>query len=367
MSRTRLLIVSAAIVSAAVFSIFHFRSHDDIKTIQSHGDTKTIWGETINLDDKLRIVADSDIMQRLKGIDQSGPPRYFGPKLPAFSRYDHSIGVLVLLQRAKAPFEELVAGILHDSSYTAFSHVCDFLFAGGSIMKYTEVGYQDFSHVKFLEKHAKTLARSVGLSVSDLSTDNKPRLEQKLPDMCADRIQYNIHTGVILGRISQNEAAAIVQNLGYRDGKWFFTDPVLAKKFAKLSLHFTRHFWGAPWNVSMNVHLGKALKRAMHLGVITMDDLFSTDDAVLKKIRNCSDVQFKLCMQQCDQQLLEIEGQTYHNERFYSKFRGIDPLVKNENDVLVRLTTIDPEFKAEYEEVKEWCSKGFDLRILDVE
>jgi HD superfamily phosphohydrolase len=357
-SRSKLFSFVAAAVFAASISVFRLQCDD--------GEIETIWGEKIYLDGKLLAIASSDVMQRLKGVDQSGPPRYFGPKLPAFSRFDHSVGVFALLRKAGAPFIEQAAGLLHDASYTAFSHVCDHLFAKKT-GEFTENGYQDSVHMSFLREHAQALAKEIGLSIEDLNPDNNPRLEQALPDMCADRIQYNIHTGVILGRISKDEAAAMVDDVVFEDGKWAFKDPELARRFAMLSLHFTQNFWGADWNVSMNIHLGKALKRAISIGLITESDIYSTDDFVLEKILNCKDEQVKVYLKQCDQQLQKIDGKKYHTEHFVPKFRGIDPLVKREDGSFIRLSEINQEFKKEYDSVKEWCRNGFNVHVLDAE
>ncbi|HUB93002.1 MAG TPA: HD domain-containing protein [Verrucomicrobiae bacterium] len=66
----------------------------------------------------------SQPVQRLKGIAQFGIPDEFYHK-QNYSRYEHSVGVMILLQRLGASEEEQIAGLLHDVSHTAFSHVID--------------------------------------------------------------------------------------------------------------------------------------------------------------------------------------------------------------------------------------------------
>jgi HD superfamily phosphohydrolase len=72
---------------------------------------------------------DSKAIQRLKLIDQSGPTAYFLKNFRRFSRYDHSLGVYALLKRYNASQEEQIAGLLHDASHTAFSHIGDWIFS----------------------------------------------------------------------------------------------------------------------------------------------------------------------------------------------------------------------------------------------
>src|SRR6516165_8539162 len=66
--------------------------------------------------------------QRLKGIRQAGPSALAFP-FKTVTRYEHSLGVFLLLRRLGADRREQVAGLLHDVSHTAFSHAVDFVFS----------------------------------------------------------------------------------------------------------------------------------------------------------------------------------------------------------------------------------------------
>jgi HD superfamily phosphohydrolase len=326
-----------------------------------------IWGDVLDLDDDLVTISETDVMRRLKKVDQSGPPRYIGPKLPAFSRFDHSIGALALLKKAGAGRKEQIAGLLHDSSHTVFSHVGDYIFSK-DINDNAQESYQDKNHLSHLQKVGiGAILAKFGMSLDDLDLDKGEyaRLEQPLPNMCADRIQYNIHTGVILGLLSEEEAAAIVADLKFEDGNWFFSKKDLAKKFANVSLYCTQNFWGAKWNTSMNIHFAAALRRALDVKLIRMEDLFTTDDMVMPKLENSSDDVIKANLQQCVLYDVKISGKQYVTKKFVPKFRGIDPFVKNsESGKLERLTALDLMFKNQYDAVKKWCADGYEIDIL---
>jgi hypothetical protein len=63
----------------------------------------------------------SQPVQRLKGVSQQGfPKRETKTDFPIFTRYEHSVGVMLLLRRLNASVEEQVAGLIHDVSHTAF-------------------------------------------------------------------------------------------------------------------------------------------------------------------------------------------------------------------------------------------------------
>lgn len=105
-----------------------------------------------------------NILQRLKYVDQAGPITYFG-YMPYFNRYEHSIGVLALLQKANAPLNEQVAGLLHDISHTIFSHIADHLLYKSNLEK----SYQDTVHLKFLKTmHVQKKQNLTGYSLKIL-------------------------------------------------------------------------------------------------------------------------------------------------------------------------------------------------------
>jgi len=61
----------------------------------------------------------SKSMQRLKKIAQHGiPNKYY--HYAGGNRFDHCVGVMLLLKRLGTTEEEQVAGLLHDVSHTAF-------------------------------------------------------------------------------------------------------------------------------------------------------------------------------------------------------------------------------------------------------
>ncbi|MBD3313109.1 HD domain-containing protein, partial [Candidatus Woesearchaeota archaeon] len=65
-------------------------------------------------------------MQRLRGINQYGVWKFVTPWMTT-TRFEHCIGVYLLLRRLGADKEEMVAGLLHDIGHAAFSHVYDYV------------------------------------------------------------------------------------------------------------------------------------------------------------------------------------------------------------------------------------------------
>ncbi len=326
-----------------------------------------MWGEQTVDHPLIQALLEAPLMQRLQHIDQSGPVRYFG-YAPAYSRYEHSVGVWALLKRFNCPFPEQVAGLLHDASHTVFSHVADHLFA----QPQSEYSYQDTIHLWFLDKmQVVPLISPYNLTLKQMDAENVSYrgLEQHLPDMCADRIEYNLHTGLLFKRITKEELIKILDDLRFENGQWFFVSISSARKFADLSLYFTEYHWGAAWNLVFYHYFKEILQRAMELNLITRDHIhFSTDQKVVNILLNAEVPYIQKRLQACrciHQSFTLVEGEDY-DLYFQPKFRGIDPLVSY-NNALYRLTTLDPSFNKAYHQLKEKCKKGYkiSLTILD--
>src|SRR5579872_5841205 len=67
----------------------------------------------------------SSAVTRLKGIHQGGSA-YLVMKRRDNTRFEHSVGVMSLIRCLGGSLHEQIAGLLHDVSHTAFSHVVDY-------------------------------------------------------------------------------------------------------------------------------------------------------------------------------------------------------------------------------------------------
>jgi hypothetical protein len=290
--------------------------------------------------------------QRLKEIDQHGITSYC-LNSPTFDRYTHSISVYSLLKRFNAPYKEQIAGLLHDISHTVFSHVGDHLFNKPE----GERSYQDDIQEEYLREIGfDKILEKYKIDVSEILDDNPnfTCLEQKLPYMCADRIEYNLHTAIVFNDMTIEEMNEILDDLHFDGFSWFFTKPDLAYAFAKHSLNYTCSFWGSKVNNVCIAWFTEALKTAIEKKILTNEEIhFSTDRFVLEKLTQSDDPIISNLMEKCwaeDKQLDLIPHTPI-------KLRAIDPYVKIEGS-LCFLTDIDPFFKEAYESVKNYAKTG---------
>src|SRR6476660_7504755 len=94
--------------------------------VETHHDK--LWGKITLAQPVLRELVASAPVQRLKHIHQAGASYYLLPEERGGTRFEHSLGVLYVLQQMGAGIEEQIAGLLHDVPHTVFSHTVDIVF-----------------------------------------------------------------------------------------------------------------------------------------------------------------------------------------------------------------------------------------------
>jgi uncharacterized protein len=303
-------------------------------------------------------------VKRLKHIHQYGVSYYDRSHTENYNRYDHSLGVFAILRLHKRPLEEQIAGLLHDVSHTVFSHVGDWIFD----MENQEKDYQNSIHVWFLQKTGiAALLKKYGYDPYRMIPSEKyhPALEQPLPNLCADRIDYNIQGAYFKGFITKEEAHTIVQNLYFDGKKWISYSPKLMSKLVASSLYHTRHCWGGPRNHIASQFLAEALKYAVQCGTITYDDIhFGIDDDVWQTLIRSADTRVQVKIMPLQEGLKEAFRYSTKPKAFrvQSKFRGINPWVVIEGKI-ARLTDVDSLLKEEFFKVKREVEQGWTILL----
>ena len=179
----------------------------------------------------------SPSLQRLKDIDQVGFLPVFekilSQKIKKLTRFEHSLGVFILLRKFKASFEEQIAGLLHDVSHGVFSHAIDYVVDEGSEK---DQSFQDKILKSFIKNsEIPSIFKKYNLNLDYiLEKENFPLLEKDLPDLCADRIDYSLRSAVCNGVISKKEVKYFLKNLSVYNNLWVFKNFQSAKKYAKL-------------------------------------------------------------------------------------------------------------------------------------
>jgi uncharacterized protein len=217
--------------------------------------------------------------QRLKGVRQAGPSALAFP-FKDVTRYEHSLGVFVLLRRLRAPRREQVAGLVHDISHTAFSHAVDFIIASHE---------QDHhEQLKPLMLERPDLARALkrlGYSPCEFYDDSiYPLLEQPIPLLCADRLDYFLRDGLACGVVTSDFVGQVLGCLKIVDKTIVFSEIAVAREAAALFGTMNREWWASPIEAFIYNEFADALLEGMRLGILERDDLMTEDALVLAKL-----------------------------------------------------------------------------------
>ena len=299
-------------------------------------------------------------LQRLRGVDQSGYPEPFFPHLQKRTRFEHSVGVFLLLRQYGACLKEQVAGLIHDVSHTAFSHCVDYSL-GDSESERTQ-SHQDSVFESFVRgsEIPGILARH-GLDVDACMDDSHfPLKERPLPNLCADRIDYSLRSAGALGE--SQHSMAILETLRSDGREWYFDTIASARQYAALFSRLNATFWCGVSSAMMFRTVGDCLCYARQKGYLATSDFFATDEEVLDKVRHHLDEDDHLCLlfDRMNHRVAIYEDPSNYESVVFCKSRVVDPLCMHEGK-LSPLSDVDPSWRARLE--RESIPKTYFLKF----
>lgn len=289
---------------------------------------------------------------RLKKISQYGiPDKYYHHK--NFTRYEHSVGVMIILKKLGATLEEQVAGLIHDISHFAFSHIADWVFSKGA------EGNEDLQNTlmkKFIKKDkiVKILTKHAFLVDKILEEKNFSLLEKKIPDLCADRLDYTLREVKL--RFNHEIITPIIKSLVNFNGEIVFSDPKIAFELATNFLKLQTGHWGGKEAMLRYYLFSNVLKIALEKRIIKKSNFYRDEDFILGKIENSQEKEIKkILLLLSTKPLKNIKSNS--GKKIFKKFRYIDPkIIINGN--LIRLSEINSKFQKILNKHREINKKG---------
>lgn len=327
----------------------------------------TLYGTTLIAEPVLITLIKSPAFERLQHINQYGAVHYVeGQK--KFTRYEHSLGVFFLTKKFGAPLDEQIAALLHDVSHTVFSHVGDVLFK--SNYRSGKDSYQDTIHEWYLKQSGiANILQSYGYehACSAAAKQRQRCFEQSLPNLCADRIEYNLSGGFLDGLITADEIHNLLNALHFQEESWFFDSQAMAEKFGRLSLELSESRWGSAWGVFVDYIASLALQRAIDLAIITYHDIhFSTDEVIWQRLNVSQDstiLSYLDAIEKCTTRYV-LASSGAEDIHLRGKFSGTDPFVAH-NGKLVRLRELSESYPTEFARVKNLVATGWHITFIN--
>ncbi len=310
--------------------------------------TDKLYGEFLIESPVLIELINSKSVQRLKGVSQYGIPDEYNHR-KGYSRYDHSIGVMLLLKKLKASEEEQIAGLLHDVSHTAFSHLIDWV-VGDS----TKEDFQDNNHLKVLEaSEIPKILENYGYQYKKISKlEEFELLDRNIPDLCVDRIDYSLR------QLPTAKTKHYINNLKVINGEIIFNNKNIALEYALDFLNLQLYQWGGYENSVRYKLFSCILKLALKKKLINIEDFWLEESQIL-------DILKKSGYDPIDKSLALLKQKPFPQmngkcENVKKKFRYVDPKFI-ENNKIFKVSEVNDSFKNEIEKYKAESLKGIEV------
>lgn len=291
-------------------------------------------------------------VQRLKKISQFGiPDKYYHIK--NFSRYEHSVGVMLLIKILKGSIEEQIAGLLHNASHTAFSHVIDWVVGEAG-----DETYQDDQHENIINSgEISKILKKYNYSPKTIADyHNFKLLERDIPDLCADRVDYSLR------ELPVTISKTLVKSLVNINNKIVFKNQRSALAFATNFLKLQKKHWGGFEGVSRFKLFSNILKLAIKDKTINLADFLKDDQYVIKKILKTKNNKILATLKILKNKKLPFSKET---EVVYKKFRYTDPEFLSPEGIK-RLSKVDPKFKKFIEQQRLNNKKGVKSPVFNI-
>lgn len=301
----------------------------------------------------------SKSVQRLKGIHQAGASYLMNEKWNV-TRFDHSVGVMLLIKKLGGSVEEQIAGLLHDVSHTAFSHVIDYVFHNEDESYHEEI----FSSVVKTSEIPAILSK-YGYNYEDILLDDSKWtiLEKSAPKLCADRVDYTLRDMYTYGYISLGEVHSFLEDVIAVEGKMVLQSVEMAEWFTKTYYKEVIDFFMKPMNIYGNDMLAKTLKLALHKTIIHTDDFLLEDDELISKLQHCSEPEVHALLRKVHPNVKVKEDRNDYDLYQKNKVRLIDPPLLREGEV-VSSSVVSENIKQMSEIAYEKAVRGMYVKVI---
>lgn len=298
-----------------------------------------IYGQYEITDPVLLALLDTAVMQRLKGVLQHGITGLIG-LTDQTTRFEHSVGAMLIVRQLGGSLEEQMAALLHDVSHTAFSHVIDYVVDGHDDQSY----HDDIKESYLATTELPALLASFGYDWHDfLHEEDYPILEQPSPRLCADRVDYFLRDAKSLGLAQQADIDFALQSLVVANGRIVTTNLKAAQWLAHTYLQADDASWANFREVGLYEVTARAIRRALAINLITEADFFLTDEPFWTKLQSSTDPSLQAWLKLISPDIQFVWDEENPTFRVSTKLRAIDPDLLQEG-TLRPLSSLDPEF-----------------------
>ena len=300
--------------------------------------------------DFLRDASQTNAMRRLRdvgmncGCEYTDFPRF--RDLAPYSRFDHSLGVALIVWRHTHDKRQAMAGLLHDVATPVFAHVVDFLKGDYLAQEATEAGTE--ATIRASHELCAVLGKY------DLAADEVkdyhiyPVADNDSPRLSADRLEYSLGNMFNYGFADYRTIETLYRDITVGtnevgETELVFTHLEQASAFAALALQCGKVYVCNEDRYAMQ-RLAEVLADALRTGVITSRDLNTTEPQVIAKLTANGDAAkaWRTFRALHATETADDAQSSGAWRKIYAKKRYIDPYVAGRG----RVSALDADFAA---------------------
>jgi len=324
---------------------------------------QTIYG-TFEVEPVIADILATKEMLRLGKINQYGAIYQLYHEFRT-TRLEHSIGVFGLLRTLGASLEEQIAGLIHDVSHTAFSHVIDFIL--GDLQK--DISYHEEIADKYLEN--SQIADCISKHGFDLQKilafEKGPSLlELDYPDLCADRLDYILCDLHIFEIITKEEVENLLFTFVVFENKIVMNDLKSASFLANKVIEGNKKTWNSPYQIYLAKHLSDIVGLALKKKLILKEEIMGTDNRFFRTLHELQDEKIQSKFKNITKKVVVTNDSENYNFHIHTKARVIDPMVLIDG-TCVRLSKLDKDFENNKKSFLDNHNKGYFISVRERE
>lgn len=320
--------------------------------------------------------ANVEEMKRLKGISMISacehtkliPYKFF------HTRYEHSIGVALIVWNFTKDKKQTIAGLYHDIATPAFSHVVDFLHGDYKKQETTE---NLTTKIIKNSKDIMNLLNRDNISLTDIEDYHMyPIADNDSPKLSADRLEYTLSDGLVTQNAFSLEAIEriyndliILKNENDED-ELGFKNLNIAEEYVERATKMWHLFSGNNENNIIMQFWTDIIKRMTELKSMKEEDLYKfSEKEIVDKIKKCQNKKiteaFKIFENTTKIGRSEIEIKGKYCISIKTKKRYTNPLVLM-NEKPVRIENASKKGKEIIKEIKEFKDSKYAFLNIDI-
>lgn len=310
----------------------------------------------------IREMAATDRMQRLDSVGMNCGCEYTNfpifNKIDPYSRYEHSVGVGLIVWHFTGDVQQSVAALFHDIATPVFSHVVDFM--NGDHVRQESTESQTTAMIASSPALQECLRRA-GLQTCDVNDYHRfPVADNDTPHLSADRLEYTLGNVVNYGVGSRETVAAWYNNLvvGRNDegvDELMFKELQIAEPFALAAIQMSHLYVSDEDRFSMQM-LAELMAKHIRRGVLSEADLYTTELQVIELLLRDPEAVADWQRYRAYHKMITPKEQGI-SRIIPAKKRYIDPYVQGRG----RVSKLSPAFA---EKLQQFLSVSFDGPVM---